>query len=82
MLVMYLFVRYAHVGLCHFCLPPGVGGWLRLLLVAFLGRFYSPFINHTNHLTSQKLQGANSYTDKKMKRYMYSQCNLCLNRKK
>ena len=34
MLIVHLFVSYAHVNLCHFSLPPGVGGWLRLLLVA------------------------------------------------
>ena len=43
MLVVYLFVTYAHVNRVTFSLPPGVGGWLRLLLVAswtFLFNFF------------------------------------------
>ena len=36
MLIVHLFVSYAHVDLFHLSLPPGVGGWLRLLLVALL----------------------------------------------
>ena len=36
-LIVHLFVSYAHVNLCHFPLPPGVRGWLRLLLGLFLG---------------------------------------------
>ena len=42
MLVVHLFVSYAHVNLCHFSLPPGVRGWLRLLLVALPGLFCLP----------------------------------------
>ena len=38
MLIVHLFVSYAH-SVCHFSLPPGVGGWLRLLLVALPGLF-------------------------------------------
>ena len=34
MLILHLFGSYAHVNLCRFFLPPGVGGWRRLLLVA------------------------------------------------
>ena len=41
MLIVHLFVSYSHVNLC---LPPGVGGWLRLLLVALPGLFYLPFV--------------------------------------
>ena len=38
MLIVHLFVSYAHVNLCHcFSLPPGVRGWLRPLLVALPG---------------------------------------------
>ena len=39
MFIVYLFVSYAHLNLCHFSLPPGVGGWLRLLRVALPGLF-------------------------------------------
>ena len=38
-----LFISYAHVNLCHFSLPSGVRGWLRLLLVALPGLFCLPF---------------------------------------
>ena len=34
-----------HTLICvTFSLPPGVGGWLRLLLVALPGLFYLPFL--------------------------------------
>ena len=39
MLIVHLFVSYAHVDLCIFSLPPGVRGWQRLLLVALPGLF-------------------------------------------
>ena len=45
MLIVHLFVSYAHVNLFHFSLPPGVRGWLRLLLVALPGHFCLPFSN-------------------------------------
>ena len=44
-LVVHLFFGCAHVGLCHFfSLPPGVGGWQRLLLVTLPGMFCLPFL--------------------------------------
>ena len=43
MLILHLFVSHAHVNLLLFSLPPGVGGWLRLLLVALPGLFCLPF---------------------------------------
>ena len=42
-LIVHLFVSYAHVNLYHFSLPPGVGSWLRLLLMALPGLFCLPF---------------------------------------
>ena len=42
-LVVHLFVGCARVNLCHVLLPPGVRGWLRLLLVALPGLFCLPF---------------------------------------
>ena len=39
MLIVHLFVSYAHVNLVTFSLPPGVEGWVRLLLVALPGLF-------------------------------------------
>ena len=42
MLIVHLFVSYAHC--VTFSLPPGVSGWLRLLLVALPGLFYLPFV--------------------------------------
>ena len=47
MLIVHLFVSYAHVNLCHIFSSPGVGGWPRLLLVALPGLFYLPFSNIT-----------------------------------
>ena len=44
MFIVHLFVSYAHVNLCHFSLPPDVGGWLRLLLVAVPGLFCLLFV--------------------------------------
>ena len=43
MLIMHLFVSYAHVNLYHFFSSSGVGVWLRLLLVALPGLFCLPF---------------------------------------
>ena len=43
MLIVHLFVSYAHVNLCHFFLPPGVRGWPRLLLVTLPELFCLPF---------------------------------------
>ena len=43
MRIVHLFVSYAHVNLCHFSHPPGVRGWLRLLLVALPGLLCLPF---------------------------------------
>ena len=43
MLMVQLFVSYAHVNLCHFFLPPAVEDWLRLLLMALPGLFCLPF---------------------------------------
>ena len=38
-----------HTLICvTFSLPPGVGGWLRLLLVALLGLFFYLFIPFTS----------------------------------
>ena len=42
MLIVHLFVSYIHVNMYHFSLPPGVRGWLRLLLVALPGLFCLP----------------------------------------
>ena len=43
MLIVHLFVSHAHVNLYHFfSLPPGVVGWLWLLLVALPGLFCLP----------------------------------------
>ena len=42
MLIVHLFVCYAHVTF-SFSLSPGIGGWLRLLLVALPGLFCLPF---------------------------------------
>ena len=42
MLIVHLFVSCAWVCVA-FSLPPGVGGWLRLLLVALPGLFGLPF---------------------------------------
>ena len=44
MLIVHLFVSYAHVSLCLFSFPPGVRGWLRFLLVALPGLFYLLYI--------------------------------------
>ena len=52
MLIVHLFVSYAHVTLCHFSLPPGVGGWLRLLLVALPGLFCLPFYSNCHCLSA------------------------------
>ena len=45
MLIVHLFVSYAHVIFVTFSLPPGVGDWLRLLLMALPGLFYLPFFS-------------------------------------
>ena len=37
MLIVHLFVSYAHVNLCHIFSFSWCRGWLRLLLVALLG---------------------------------------------
>ena len=42
-LIVHLFVSYAHIICVTFSLPPGVRGWLRLLLVALPGLFCLPF---------------------------------------
>ena len=43
MLVVHLFVSYVHANRVTFSLPPGVRGWLRLLLVVLPGLFCWPF---------------------------------------
>ena len=44
MRIVHLFVSYGHVNLCMFLsLPPGVGCWLRLLLMALPGLFCLSF---------------------------------------
>ena len=43
MLIVHLFVSYAHVFCVNFSVPPGISDWLRLLLVALPGRFCLPF---------------------------------------
>ena len=49
-LIVHLFVSYAHTLICvTFSLPPGVGGWLRLLLVALPGLFCLPFFHPKNN---------------------------------
>ena len=44
-LLVYLFVCFVCVRLCHFSIPLGVGGWLRVVIVALLGLFCSRFCN-------------------------------------
>ena len=39
-LLMHLFVYFAHVNVCLFSLPLGVRDWLQLLIVALPGLFY------------------------------------------
>ena len=54
MLIVHLFVSM-HTLICvTFSLPPGVKGWLRLLLVAFPGLFCLPFFSDmtTSHHNS------------------------------
>ena len=60
MLIVHLFVSYAHVNLCHISLPPGVRGWLRNLLVALSGLFCLPFINY---LKMQIMHNNSHYID-------------------
>ena len=43
MLIVHLFVSYDRLICVTFSLPPGVGGWLRLLLVALPGLSCLPF---------------------------------------
>ena len=43
MCMVHLFVSYAHVNLFYFFSSPGIGGWLRLLLLALPGLFCLPF---------------------------------------
>ena len=44
MLIVHLFVLALHTLICvTFSFPPGVGGWLRLLLVALPGLYCLPF---------------------------------------
>ena len=43
MLIVHLYISYAHVNLCHGFSSPGVRDWLRFLLVALPGLFYLPF---------------------------------------
>ena len=39
MLLVHLFVCFAHVSFCPLSLPIGVGGWLRFVIVALSGLF-------------------------------------------
>ena len=39
-LLVHLFVCFVRVGVCHFSLSLGVGGWLRFVIVALPGLFY------------------------------------------
>ena len=55
MLIVHLFVSYAHVNLCHFFSSSCCRSWLRLLLVALPGHFCLPFfIQFTDGLLNLK----------------------------
>ena len=41
-----MFVCFVRVGFCHFPLPYGVRDWLRLVIVAVPGIFFSHFFTH------------------------------------
>ena len=40
MFLVHFFVYFARVDFCHFSIPLGVRGWLRLVTVALPGLFY------------------------------------------
>ena len=64
MLIVHLFVSYAHVDQCHFFLPPGVRGWLQLLLVALPRHFYLPFLPNSQNVKFMTAYGNRKNTQR------------------
>ena len=77
MLIVHLFVIYAHVNLCYFFSSSCVRGWLRLLLVALPGLFCLPFSFGT---LGREYVNQTEMIQYRVIRYIFNDYNLRRNR--